>query len=57
MIVEFYSMRKGCNCAVELTQEQYDSLRKDYDKLSPAMKNQFSDFHNYVQAVCSFNIG
>ena len=57
MVVEFYSMRKGCNCAVELTQEQYDSLRKDYDKLSPAMKNQFSDFHNYVQAVCSFNIG
>lgn len=57
MIVEFYSLRKGCNCAVELIQEQYDNLRKDYDNLSLAMKNQFSDFHNYVQAVCSFNIG
>ena len=53
MEIKFHSMRDGVIKTVELTEEEVEIYRKDYEELP--FHNGFADFEDFLICIFSYN--
>ena len=55
---EFYSIRRGNTCVVEITPEQYEKYAKDYSELTAKQKKAWGvpTVDDWIELILAYNV-